>query len=84
MDIRLILASAWLMPLAAVAGLLYYEFKVPAAALPETNRVMRERMCKEHVELARTGPSNDVIQSAIEECVNAGYITHAQGITAID
>ena len=32
MGLRLILAMIWLLPLAASAGLLYYEFMVPAAS----------------------------------------------------
>lgn len=84
MDIRLIFASAWLLPLAAVAGLLYFEYMLPAADLPETNRAMRERMCREHAALARNEPSNQKVRGAVEECIHAGYITQAEGITSID
>ncbi|MBX9455733.1 MAG: hypothetical protein KL863_06710 [Rhizobium sp.] len=84
MGLRHILFMSWLLPLMAIAGLLYNEFAVPAASLPETNRAMRERMCQEHVDLARTEPVNDVARTAVEECLGSGYITHAEGITAID
>ena len=84
MGLRLILAMIWLLPLAASAGLLYYEFMVPAASLPETNRAMRTRMCQQHADLARNEPANNVARIAVEECVGAGYLTQAEGLTAID
>lgn len=84
MGLRLILATIWLLPMAAVVGLLYYEFMMPAASLPETNRAMRARMCREHVDLARIEPANDAARVAVEECVVSGYISKADGITAID
>jgi hypothetical protein len=84
MGLRFVLSMIWLLPLVASAGLLYYEFMVSTAALPETNRVMRTRMCLEHADLARTEPANDTARAAVDECVGSGYITHAEGITAID
>jgi hypothetical protein len=83
-DIRVIIATAWLLPLAAVGGLLYYDLMMAAVSLPETNRAMRERMCREHVDLARNEPENDVARTAIGECVTGGYLTRADGLHAID
>lgn len=84
MGLRVILLTIWLMPLAAVGGLLYYEFMMPGTSLPETNRAMRTRMCLEHADLARTEPANDAARIAVDECVFAGYITEADRKTAID
>lgn len=84
MGLRLILTTIWLLPLTVVAGLLYKEFMLPAAGLPETNGAMRTRMCLEHAELARIDPANAAARGAVEECVGSGYITQADGITAID
>ena len=84
MSLRLIFAVAWLLPLSAAAALLYYEFMIPGSPLAETNRAMRERMCLEHVDLAQTEPSNDLARKAIEECMSGGYLTQAEGLTAID
>lgn len=84
MGLRLILATIWLMPLVACAGLLYYEFMVPAGAPEETNRAMRTRMCQEHADLARNEPTNDVARNAVEECLVSGYLTQTDGLTAID
>lgn len=84
MGLRFILTLIWLLPLIASAGLLYYEFMVPAASLPETNRAMRTRMCQEHADLARIEPGNSRARAAVDECVVSGYITQAEGITAID
>ena len=84
MGLRFILAMIWLLPLVASAGLLYYEFMVPAASLPETNRAMRTRMCQQHAELARIEPDNNTARTAVDECVVSGYITQAEGLTAID
>jgi hypothetical protein len=84
MGLRLVLAVVWSMPLAIIAGLLYHEFMVPAAAPLETNRAMRERMCREHADLARSEPANTGARSAVLECVDAGYLTRADGISAID
>jgi hypothetical protein len=81
---RFVLFTAWVVPLAAVAGLLYYEFLIPAAPLPETNTAMRTRMCREHVDLAKSEPANEIARTAVRECLDAGYITQADGITAID
>lgn len=81
---RLILTMIWVMPLAASAGLLYYEFMMPAGSLPETNRAMRTRMCLEHADLARSEPGNDTARAAVDQCVVSGYITQAEGLTAID
>lgn len=81
---RFVLFVAWIFPLAAVAGLLYHEFMIPAASLPETNTAMRTRMCREHVDLAKLEPTNDIAHTAVRECLAAGYITQAEGITAID
>jgi hypothetical protein len=84
MGLRLILVAIWLMPLLASAGLLYYEFMVPAAPTQETNRAMRTRMCQEHADLARSEPANDRARVAVEECVVSGYLTQTEGLTAID
>lgn len=84
MGLRFILLTTWLVPLGAVAALLYSEFMVPVAAPPETNRAMRTRMCLEHADLARNEPANNNARVAVEECVGSGYITHAEGIKAID
>lgn len=84
MGLRLVLVLVWSMPLAIIAGLLYSEFMVPAADPPETNRAMRERMCREHAELAQIEPANEAARAAVGECVDSGYITRAEGITAID
>lgn len=84
MGLRLILGTIWLMPLAVIAGLLYQEFMLPAASLPQTNQAMRTRMCLEHAELARREPANAVARAAVEDCMGSGYITHAEGIKAID
>jgi hypothetical protein len=84
MGLRFILSVIWLLPLVASAGLLYYEFMVPASALPETNRAMRTRMCLEHADLARSEPANTTARVAVDECVGSGYITEAEGIKAID
>lgn len=84
MGLRFILTVIWLMPLAASAALLYYEFMIPTSALPETNRAMRTRMCLEHADLARNEPGNSNAQVAVDECVVSGYITEAEGIKAID
>jgi hypothetical protein len=84
MSLRLIFATAWLLPLAAAAALLYYEIMVPGTPLVETNRGMRERMCREHVDLARNEPANALARGAIEECTSSGYLTRAEGLTAID
>lgn len=84
MGLRLILVAIWLMPLVSSAGLLYYEFMVPAAPMPETNRAMRTRMCQEHADLARREPANDRARLAVEECVVSGYLTETEGLTAID
>ena len=84
MGLRVILLTIWLMPLVGVVGLLYYEFMMTATSLPETNRAMRERMCREHVDLARSEPANATAKTAIGECLDAGYLTQAEGITAID
>lgn len=84
MGLRLILATIWLLPLLASVGLLYYEFMIPAASLPETNRAMRTRMCQEHADLARNEPANSAARLAVEECVGSGYMTHAEGLTSID
>jgi len=84
MGLRFILATIWLMPIAASAALLYYEFMIPAASLPETNRAMRTRMCLEHANLARSEPANDVARVAVDECVISGYLTEAEGIKAVD
>jgi len=84
MGLRLILTLIWLLPLVASAGLLYYEFMVPASSLPETNRAMRTRMCQQHADLARNEPENNTARAAVDECVVSGYITQAEGITAID
>ena len=84
MGLRFILTVIWLMPLAASAALLYYEFMIPAASLPETNRAMRTRMCLEHANLARNEPANNVARVAVDECVVSGYITEAEGIKVID
>lgn len=81
---RLFLTMIWLMPLVASAGLLYYEFMVPATSLPETNRAMRTRMCLEHANLARNEPRNNTARVAVDECVISGYISQAEGLTAID
>lgn len=84
MGLRFILTVIWLMPLAASVALLYHEFMVPARSMPETNRAMRTRMCLEHADLARREPANDTARVAVGECVVSGYITQAEGITAID
>lgn len=84
MGLRLIIATAWALPLMAIVGLLYYDFVGIHRNGPETNRAMRTRMCREHVDLARLEPANDQARVAVEECVGSGYITHAEGITAID
>jgi len=84
MSLRLIFATAWLLPLAAAAALLYYELLIPGSPLVETNRGMRERMCREHVDLAQTEPSNTLAREAIDECMTSGYLTQAEGLTAID
>ena len=84
MGLRLILTTIWLLPLVASAGLLYFELVVSATTLPETNRAMRTRMCLEHADLARSEPANNFARVAVEECVGSGYITHADGLTAID
>jgi hypothetical protein len=84
MGLRFILTTIWLMPLAASAALLYHEFMMPAAQLPETNRAMRTRMCLEHADLARNEPANDTARLAVEECVVSGYITEADGIKSVD
>jgi hypothetical protein len=82
--LRFILATIWLLPLVASAGLLYYEFMIPATSLPETNRAMRTRMCQEHADLARSEPANNTARVAVEECVVSGYLTQTEGLTAID
>jgi len=84
MSLRLIFATAWILPIAAAAGLLYYELMVPGTPLVETNRGMRERMCREHVDLARNEPANALALGAIEECTSSGYLTRVEGLTAID
>lgn len=84
MGLRFVLSMIWLLPLVASTGLLYYEFMVSTAVLPETNRAMRTRMCLEHADLARNEPANDTARLAVEECVGSGYITQAEGIKAID
>lgn len=84
MGLRYILLIVWIMPLAAIAGLLYHDLVVPAPAPQETNRAMRTRMCREHVDLARTEPKNALARTAVDECVAAGYITSAEGISAIE
>ena len=84
MDVRVILLVAWLVPLAGAAVLLYSELMIPAASPPETNRAMRTRMCLEHANLVRSEPANGNAAVAVEECVEAGYITEAEGIKAID
>lgn len=84
MGIRHILLLNWMLPVLAIAALLYNEYAVPASPPPETNRAMRERMCQEHVDLARTDPGDDAVKTAVAECLGSGYITHAEGITAID
>ncbi|MCB1446572.1 MAG: hypothetical protein KDJ87_12490 [Rhizobiaceae bacterium] len=84
MSLRLILMAVWGLPLAMAAGLLYYEFMMPAPQTTVTNRAMRERMCREHVDLARTEPANGTARVAIAECVDSGYLTQAEGLTAID
>jgi len=84
MSLRLIFATAWLLPLAAAAALLYYEFMIPGSPLVETNRGMRERMCREHVYLVRSEPANNLARDAVEECTTSGYLTQAEGLTAID
>lgn len=84
MDLRFILATAWLTPLALAAGVLYSEFMLPAASPPETNRAMRTRMCLEHSDLTRAEPANANARVAVEECMGSGYLTQAEGIKAID
>lgn len=84
MGLRLVLAIVWSMPLAIIAGLLYHEFTVPAASPLETNRAMRERMCREHADLARNEPGNTAARTAVTECMDGGYLTQAEGISAID
>lgn len=84
MGLRLILATIWLLPLVACAGLLYSEFMISVTTLPETNRAMRTRMCQEHADLARSEPANNFARVAVEECVGSGYMTQAEGLTAID
>lgn len=84
MSLRLIFATAWLLPIAAAVALLYYEFMIPGSPLVETNRAMRERMCREHVDLVRAEPANGLARQAIEECTSSGYLTQAEGLTAID
>lgn len=86
MDVRAIFTISWLIPFAAAAGLLYYDNVVASAPVDETNTAMRERMCREHVDLAQIEPSNSAARSAVGECVDSGYLTQAQaeGITAID
>jgi hypothetical protein len=84
MGLRLILILIWLLPLVASAGLLYYEVMMPATSLPETNRAMRTRMCQEHADLARIDPDNNLARAAVDECLVSGYITQADGLTAID
>ena len=84
MSLRLIFATAWLLPIAAAVALLYYEFMIPGSPMVETNRAMRERMCREHVDLVRAEPSNGLARQAIEECTDSGYLTQAEGLMAID
>lgn len=84
MGLRFILGIIWLLPLVAGGGLLYHEFMMAPASLPETNRAMRMRMCQEHADLARNDPANDAARVAVEECVGSGYLTQAEGLTAID
>ncbi|MGV3552546.1 hypothetical protein [Rhizobium sp.] len=84
MDLRSILLVAWAIPLGAAGALLYHEYMMPSAAGPETNRAMRTRMCLQHADLARAEPENAIARVAVEECVGSGYITHAEGIKAID
>lgn len=79
MGLRLIFAVAWLLPLAVTLALIYYEFMVPGSPLKETNRGMRERMCREHVDLVQTEPDNKLARDAVEECVTSGYLTRAEG-----
>jgi hypothetical protein len=84
MSLRLVFATAWLLPIAAAAALLYYEFMIPGSPLEETNRGMRQRMCREHVVLVQTEPANGLARDAVEECMVSGYLTQAEGLTAID
>ena len=84
MSLRFVIAIVWGMPLALIVGLLYHEFMMPSAAPLETNRAMRARMCREHADLARIEPGNDLARTAVGECLAAGYISRTDGNIAID
>jgi hypothetical protein len=75
MSLRFIFAITCLLPIVALGWILFSDFTVVQNAPAQTNAAMRTRMCREHIALARSAPSNAMAKQAVDECVVAGYIT---------
>ena len=84
MSLRFILIICWLMPMTVLVPILYEEFRPRTEPVVETNSKMRIRMCREHIDAARSNPADQDAEDAVAECVTAGYISGEELKTAMD
>lgn len=84
MSLRFILVVSWAFPLMLLGWVMYSEIAVPTRPLDETNSKMRIRMCREHIDTAKSNPDDKAAKTAIEECTAAGYLTKNEVELALD
>ncbi len=84
MSLRFILVVSWAFPLMLLGWVVYHEIAAPAQPVDETNAKMRIRMCREHIDTAKSNPDDTAAKTAIEECTAAGYLTKSEVELALD
>jgi hypothetical protein len=84
MSLRFVLVVSWFLPGLLLGWIAYHEYGAQAERIAETNSKMRIRMCREHMEAARTDPADDIARQAARECADAGYLTRREVEFALD